>query len=51
MYTGVGLEILWWFFVGEMIGRRNIYGYLVPADYVSKEAKQRAYEEGLVTKV
>ncbi|GMR60478.1 hypothetical protein PMAYCL1PPCAC_30673, partial [Pristionchus mayeri] len=42
MYTAVALEVVFWFFVGEMIGRRYIVGYLVPADYVSKETRKLA---------
>ncbi|KAE9415226.1 hypothetical protein Angca_005054 [Angiostrongylus cantonensis] len=42
VYTAVTLEVVFWFFVGEMIGRRYIVGYLVPADYVSKETRKKA---------
>ncbi|GMT06222.1 hypothetical protein PENTCL1PPCAC_28396 [Pristionchus entomophagus] len=42
VYSAVALEIVFWFFVGEMVGRRHIYGYLVPADYVSCETKKAA---------
>ncbi|PAV62536.1 hypothetical protein WR25_00163 isoform A [Diploscapter pachys] len=45
VYTAVGLEIIFWFFVGEMIGRRYFVGYLVPADYVSKDTRKKAAEE------
>ncbi|KAK5968821.1 ATP synthase subunit [Trichostrongylus colubriformis] len=41
VYTAVGMEVIFWFFVGEMIGRRNIPGYLVPPDYVSKETRKK----------
>uniref|UniRef100_A0AC34RF65 Uncharacterized protein n=1 Tax=Panagrolaimus sp. JU765 TaxID=591449 RepID=A0AC34RF65_9BILA len=41
VYTAVGLEVIFWFFVGEMIGRRYIIGYLVPADYVSKDTRTK----------
>ncbi|KAE9547782.1 hypothetical protein FO519_009006 [Halicephalobus sp. NKZ332] len=41
VYTAVGLEVAFWFFVGEMIGRRYIIGYLVPADYVSKDTRKK----------
>ncbi|VDL81807.1 unnamed protein product [Nippostrongylus brasiliensis] len=41
VYTAVGLEVMFWFFVGEMIGRRYICGYLVPADYVSKDTRKK----------
>ncbi|CAJ0584557.1 unnamed protein product, partial [Mesorhabditis spiculigera] len=41
-YSAVALEIVFVFFVGEMIGRRNAVGYLVPADYVSKETRKQA---------
>ncbi|KAF8368146.1 hypothetical protein PRIPAC_85975 [Pristionchus pacificus] len=40
VYTGVALEITFWFFLGEMIGRRHIFGYLVPSDYVSCDTKK-----------
>ncbi|CAJ0936086.1 unnamed protein product, partial [Mesorhabditis belari] len=40
--VAVGMEICAWFFVGEMIGRRNIVGYLVPADYISKDTRKKA---------
>uniref|UniRef100_A0A0N4ZH51 ATP synthase subunit n=1 Tax=Parastrongyloides trichosuri TaxID=131310 RepID=A0A0N4ZH51_PARTI len=40
VYSAVGLEIAFWFFVGEMIGRRNVFGYIVPGTYVSKETKK-----------
>ncbi|CAD5225944.1 unnamed protein product [Bursaphelenchus xylophilus] len=42
VYTAVGVEVICWFFVGEMIGRRNTTGYLVPGSYVSKETKVAA---------
>ncbi|CAD6187777.1 unnamed protein product [Caenorhabditis auriculariae] len=42
VYGAVALEVVFWFFVGEMIGRRYIFGYLVPADFVSKETKKEA---------
>uniref|UniRef100_A0AC35UDU0 ATP synthase subunit n=1 Tax=Rhabditophanes sp. KR3021 TaxID=114890 RepID=A0AC35UDU0_9BILA len=42
VYSAVLLEISFWFFAGEMIGRRNVYGYIVPGDFVSKEAKALA---------
>uniref|UniRef100_A0A0K0FZV0 ATP synthase subunit g, mitochondrial n=1 Tax=Strongyloides venezuelensis TaxID=75913 RepID=A0A0K0FZV0_STRVS len=42
VYSAVGMEILFWFFVGEMIGRRNVCGYIVPADFVSKETRKMA---------
>ncbi|CAI5453930.1 unnamed protein product [Caenorhabditis angaria] len=45
VYTAVTLEIIFWFFVGEMIGRRYIFGYLVPADYVSQETRRQVKEE------
>uniref|UniRef100_A0A7E4UNW2 ATP synthase subunit g, mitochondrial n=1 Tax=Panagrellus redivivus TaxID=6233 RepID=A0A7E4UNW2_PANRE len=41
VYAGVGLEIIFWFFIGEIIGRRYIVGYLVPSDYVSKDTKKQ----------
>uniref|UniRef100_A0AC35FFB7 Uncharacterized protein n=1 Tax=Panagrolaimus sp. PS1159 TaxID=55785 RepID=A0AC35FFB7_9BILA len=41
VYVAVGMEIIFWFFVGEMIGRWHIPGYLVPATYVSKETKKQ----------
>lgn len=41
VYTAVTLEVVFWFFVGEMIGRRHIFGYLVPPDYVSKETRRK----------
>ncbi|KAK6039836.1 hypothetical protein COOONC_22659 [Cooperia oncophora] len=41
VYTAVGMEVIFWFFVGEMIGRRYIPGYLVPPDYVSKETRKK----------
>ncbi|KAF8368662.1 hypothetical protein PRIPAC_86491, partial [Pristionchus pacificus] len=40
VYTAVALEITFWFFLGEMIGRRHIFGYLVPSDYVSCDTKK-----------
>ncbi|CAD6188887.1 unnamed protein product [Caenorhabditis auriculariae] len=42
VYTAVALEVAFWFFIGEMIGRRYIFGYLVPGDFVSKETKKQA---------
>jgi len=30
--TLVTLEIIWWFFLGEIIGRRHLPGYYIPAD-------------------
>uniref|UniRef100_A0A0K0DW52 ATP synthase subunit n=1 Tax=Strongyloides stercoralis TaxID=6248 RepID=A0A0K0DW52_STRER len=42
VYSAVGLEITFWFFVGEMIGRRSIFGYIVPGDYVSRDTKKKA---------
>ncbi|CAB3410116.1 unnamed protein product [Caenorhabditis bovis] len=41
VYTAVALEVIFWFFIGEMIGRRYIFGYLVPADYISKETRKQ----------
>ena len=41
VYTAVGLEVIFWFFVGEMIGRRYFIGYLVPADYVSADTRKK----------
>ncbi|RCN25601.1 hypothetical protein ANCCAN_28685 [Ancylostoma caninum] len=35
------MEVMFWFFVGEMIGRRNVFGYLVPADYVSRDTRKK----------
>ncbi|GMR53884.1 hypothetical protein PMAYCL1PPCAC_24079, partial [Pristionchus mayeri] len=45
VYTAVALEISFWFFVGEMIGRRYIVGYLVPSNYVSKETRKIVAEQ------
>ena len=42
VYAAVLLEIIGFFFVGEIIGRRHMWGYIVPADYVSKDAKKAA---------
>ncbi|KAJ1359174.1 putative ATP synthase subunit g 2, mitochondrial [Parelaphostrongylus tenuis] len=42
VYTAVSMEIVFWFFIGEMIGRRHIAGYLVPANYVSKETRKKS---------
>ncbi|TMS36135.1 hypothetical protein L596_003381 [Steinernema carpocapsae] len=42
VYAAVALEVVFWFFVGEMIGRRYIFGYLVPASFVSKETRKQA---------
>ncbi|KAI6192164.1 hypothetical protein M3Y97_00307200 [Aphelenchoides bicaudatus] len=36
VYTAVTIEVICWFFVGEMIGRRSPTGYVVPASYVKK---------------
>ncbi|MFH4976746.1 hypothetical protein AB6A40_003455 [Gnathostoma spinigerum] len=44
VYVAVGFEVLFWFFVGEMIGRRYMVGYLVPATYVSKATQKKAKE-------
>jgi hypothetical protein len=33
-YTVVFAEIVFWFFVGEQIGRWNRFGYLVPSSFV-----------------
>ncbi|GMT28768.1 hypothetical protein PFISCL1PPCAC_20065, partial [Pristionchus fissidentatus] len=43
--TGVALEVTFWFFFGEMIGRRHIFGYLVAPDYVSSETKKIVAEQ------
>ncbi|CAI2357346.1 unnamed protein product [Caenorhabditis sp. 36 PRJEB53466] len=45
VYTAVGLEVIFWFFVGEMIGRRYVYGYLVPSDFVSSATKKTVKEQ------
>ncbi|CAI4221234.1 unnamed protein product [Auanema sp. JU1783] len=45
VYGAVVLEILAWFFVGEMIGRRYVFGYLVASDYVSADTKKKAAEQ------
>ncbi|CAB3407229.1 unnamed protein product [Caenorhabditis bovis] len=45
VYTAVALEVIFWFFVGEMIGRRYIFGYLVPSDYISKETRAKVKEQ------
>lgn len=37
MRTCIAMEIIFWFFVGEAIGRRSLPGYIVPADYVEKK--------------
>ncbi|KHN78293.1 putative ATP synthase subunit g 2, mitochondrial [Toxocara canis] len=42
VYSAVFMEVIFWFFVGEMIGRRYICGYLVPASYVSKNTRKLA---------
>ncbi|EPB68709.1 hypothetical protein ANCCEY_12194 [Ancylostoma ceylanicum] len=41
VYTAVTMEVMFWFFVGEMIGRRNVFGYLVPSDYVSRDTRKK----------
>ncbi|CAB03179.1 putative ATP synthase subunit g 1, mitochondrial [Caenorhabditis elegans] len=45
VYSAVALEVVFWFFVGEMIGRRYIFGYIVPANYVSKDTKAKVAEK------
>uniref|UniRef100_A0A1I7WZY5 ATP synthase subunit g, mitochondrial n=1 Tax=Heterorhabditis bacteriophora TaxID=37862 RepID=A0A1I7WZY5_HETBA len=45
VYSAVALEISFWFFIGEMIGRRHIFGYLVPANYVSKDTLKKVKEQ------
>uniref|UniRef100_A0A8R1HME8 ATP synthase subunit n=1 Tax=Caenorhabditis japonica TaxID=281687 RepID=A0A8R1HME8_CAEJA len=45
VYTAVTLEVVFWFFVGEMIGRRYIFGYLVPSDFVSSSTKKIVKEQ------
>lgn len=40
VYLGICFEICCWFFVGECLGRRNFFGYIVPATYVSKAVKK-----------
>ncbi|GMT02504.1 hypothetical protein PENTCL1PPCAC_24678 [Pristionchus entomophagus] len=45
VFTGVALEITFWFFLGEMIGRRHVFGYLVPSDYVSADTKKIVAEQ------
>jgi hypothetical protein len=45
VYTAVAIEVVCWFFVGEMIGRRSPTGYVVPASYVSKETRKKAAEQ------
>ncbi|CAJ0947395.1 unnamed protein product, partial [Mesorhabditis belari] len=42
LYTAVGLEIAFFFFIGEMIGRRNAVGYLVPGSYISGKTRCEA---------
>ncbi|KAI6230337.1 ATPase domain containing protein [Aphelenchoides fujianensis] len=44
VYTAVGIEVICWFFVGEMIGRWSPTGYVVPATYVSKEQRKKDKE-------
>ena len=41
VYVAVGLEIIFAFFVGEIIGRRNICGYIVPYSYISKSTRKK----------
>ncbi|KAI6204888.1 ATPase domain containing protein [Aphelenchoides besseyi] len=45
VYTAVGVEVICWFFVGEMIGRWSPTGYVVPSTYVSKEQRKKDKEE------
>ncbi|CAI4232150.1 unnamed protein product [Auanema sp. JU1783] len=45
VYSAVALEIVFWFFIGEMVGRRYIFGYLVPSDFVSKDTKKKVAEQ------
>ncbi|KAI1729791.1 mitochondrial ATP synthase g subunit domain-containing protein [Ditylenchus destructor] len=42
VYGAIGLEVVWWFFVGEIIGRWNIRGYVVDGSYVDKVHKKKA---------
>lgn len=36
------IEVVCWFFVGEVIGRRNVQGYVIPATYINKSSKKKA---------
>uniref|UniRef100_A0A0N5AHY9 ATP synthase protein MI25 n=1 Tax=Syphacia muris TaxID=451379 RepID=A0A0N5AHY9_9BILA len=44
VYGAIVLEIMFWFFIGEAVGRRNLCGYIVPRTYISK-ATRRAIEK------
>uniref|UniRef100_A0A914WPY8 ATP synthase subunit n=1 Tax=Plectus sambesii TaxID=2011161 RepID=A0A914WPY8_9BILA len=37
--TLVVMEVCFWFWFGEMIGRRHFIGYVVPADYCLEDDK------------
>ncbi len=51
VYTAVAVEVLCWFFVGEMIGRWSWQGYTVPGSYVhpDKAAKAKKMKEEYLT--
>uniref|UniRef100_A0A915ENI7 Odorant receptor n=1 Tax=Ditylenchus dipsaci TaxID=166011 RepID=A0A915ENI7_9BILA len=42
VYVAVAVEVACMFFIGEMIGRRNVNGYIVDASYVGKPQKKAA---------
>jgi len=43
IYVVVLVEIGFWFFAGEVIGRRNFVGYVVPATYSVKKPEEKVY--------
>jgi len=47
IYGAVMLEIVFWFFVGEMIGRWHVPGYLVSAEYIYKPSQKKAEALGV----
>lgn len=43
----VGMEIIFWFFFGEQVGRRHFSGYLVRHTYIAK-ADRKKLQHGVV---
>jgi len=44
IYGAVGFEVVCWFVMGEIIGRRRWQGYVVPGDYVHPDTAKKAKE-------
>ncbi|VDP08178.1 unnamed protein product [Soboliphyme baturini] len=49
LYSCIGLEILMWFFVGEIIGRRHLFGYYItPSFKVPKIDRFYEWDESVI---